>query len=108
MQSSLMISTFDFIQEYVNEKLESIVLKFDLIKHSPNKIVVCVSKNPLNVVKIYCSKIDCNLFILYGYDNSGKMVLHDSVSYCFKNLCEDNNTDENISTGGISAIVPND
>lgn len=118
MQSSPMISTFHFIEEYVNEKLECILLKFDLIKQSPNKIIVCVSKNALNVCKIYCEKKDCNLFIIYGYDSDGKMVLHDSVYYCFKNLCEDENTEQKPNSGGNteqkpnnggnSAIVPND
>lgn len=44
VQSFPMISTFHFIEEYINEKLESILLKFDLIKQSPNKIIVYVSK----------------------------------------------------------------
>lgn len=108
MQSSPMISTFHFIEEYVNEKLECNLLKFDLIKQSPNKIIVCVSKNALNVCKIYCEKKDCNLFIIYGYDSDGKMVLHDSVYYCFKILCENENTEQKPNTGGNSAIVPND
>lgn len=110
MQSSLTISTFHFIEEYVNEKLKCSLLKFDLIKQSPNKIIVYVSKNTLNVCKIYCEKKDCNVFIIYGYDSSGKMVLHDSVSYCFKNLCppKDDNQGDSSTNGGISAIVPND
>lgn len=119
MQSFPMISTFHFIEEYINEKLESILLKFDLIKQSPNKIIAYVSKNKLNVCKIYCEKKDCNLFIIYGYNSSGEMVLHDSVSYRFKVLCpsedEDNspgnsssNPGNSSSNGGISAVVPND
>ena len=121
MQSFPMISTFHFIEEYINEKLESILLKFDLIKQSPNKIIAYVSKNKLNVCKIYCEKKDCNLFIIYGYNSSGEMVLHDSVSYRFKVLCppededEDNsqgnsssNEGNSSSNGGISAVVPND
>lgn len=112
MQSFPMISTFHFIEEYINEKLESILLKFDLIKQSPNKIIVYVSKNKLNVCKIYCEKKDCNLFIIYGYNSSGEMVLHDSVSYRFKVLCppedEDNSQENSSSNDGISAVVPND
>lgn len=114
MQSFPMISTFHFIEEYINEKLESILLKFDLIKQSPNKIIAYVSKNKLNVCKIYCEKKDCNLFIIYGYNSSGEMVLHDSVSYRFKVLCptededEDNSQGNSSSNGGISAVVPND
>lgn len=114
MQSFPMISTFHFIKEYINEKLESILLKFDLIKQSPNKIIAYVSKNKLNVCKIYCEKKDCNLFIIYGYNSSGEMVLHDSVSYRFKVLCppededEDNSQGNPSSSGGISAVVPND
>lgn len=112
MQSFPMISTFHFIEEYINEKLESILLKFDLIKQSPNKIIAYVSKNKLNVCKIYCEKKDCNLFIIYGYNSSGKMVLHDSVSYRFKDVCppeiEDNDQGNSSPSGGNSAIVPND
>ena len=117
MQSFPMISTFHFIEEYINEKLESILLNFDLIKQSPNKIIVYVSKNKLNVCKIYCEKKDCNIFIIYGYNSSGEMVLHDSVSYRFKVLCppedEDDSqgsggSDKNDGSGGISAVVPND
>ena len=65
-------------------------------------------------VKSIVKKKDCNLFIIYGYNSSGEMVLHDSVSYRFKVLCppededEDNSQGNSSSSGGISAVVPND